>query len=613
MFKKSGMKKISNTINLKVNFKVELFVISIITVALIFLGWAYIFQETNKYKTSIIDSYSASQEILVNQVAKNVKAGLESYASKGGYTDPNVEAAVVDNVIKKAESSENRYWFFYSTDRVIFEKDAETTRNVKGKNILELERYWKLQGGSGMEAMAEMISEGRNGSVVLSKNNTTGNEIVSIKYFTVGDRGYFLGMSTVQKYAMNTARVNEHILYLWTFSALVSLDILIFSMLLSLRIYRHQKESEKLNRSIVDKSLQIQELNRKLSSKSEAVQNASIYDNLTKLYNRKFFDNLLSRINHELLMPVSIVVLDINGLGQLNTTEGYNAGDELLEKTSEILHRVCIDTDVVARTGSSEFTILMTATRESEAYGTARNIRRQFASLDNTELTLSVGVAQMHEKEDSIFAVLEAARKNLIIEKMLDANSNSNSIISMMMITLSAYSRETVDHCNRMREMAISFGRTLGMSPSEVSRLAVAAQLHDVGKIGIPDSVLNKSEALEDHEKELIRRHSELGYNIVNAIPFLNEVAVDILQHHESWDGTGYPQGARGEEISLNARIINLIDSYDAMTNKSIYNTRKTPEEAIEELRRNSGRRYDPHLVSEFIRGVVVHLQERKR
>jgi diguanylate cyclase (GGDEF)-like protein len=307
-------------------------------------------------------------------------------------------------------------------------------------------------------------------------------------------------------------------------------------------------------------------------------------------------------------MPVSIVVLDINGLGQLNTTEGYNAGDELLEKTSEILHRVCIDTDVVARTGSSEFTILMTATRESEAYGTARNIRRQFASLDNTEQTLSIGVAQMHEKEDSIFAVLEAARKNLIIEKMLDANSNSNSIISMMMITLSAYSRETVDHCNRMREMAISFGKTLGMSPSEVSRLAVAAQLHDVGKIGIPDSVLNKRDTLADHEKELIRRHSELGYNIVNAIPFLNEVAVDILQHHESWDGTGYPQGARGEEISLNARIINLIDSYDAMTNKSIYNTKKTPEEAIEELRRNSGRRYDPHLVSEFIRGAAIHL-----
>ena len=608
MFKKSGTKKTNNTISIKVNYKVELLVISMFTVALIFLGWAYIFQETNKYKTSIIDSFGASQEILVNQVAKSVQNGLELYTAKAGYATEKAEEAVAANVVRKAESSGNRYWFFYSTDRVIFEKDAETTRNVSGKNLLELEQYWKLQGGSGMETLEKMITEGRNGSVVLSKDNETGKEIISIKYFTFGDRGYFLGMSTLQKYAMSTAKVNEHILYLWTFSALVSLDILIFSMLLCLRIHKHQKESEKLNRSIVDKSLQIQELNRKLSSKSEAVQNASIYDNLTKLYNRKFFDNLLSRINHELLMPVSIVVLDINGLGQLNASEGYNVGDELLEKTSEILHKVCIDTDVVARTGSSEFTMLMTSTRESEAYATARNIQRQFESLDNTELTLSFGVAQMHTKEDSIFVILEAARKNLILEKMLDSNSNSNSIISMMMITLNAYSRETVDHSNRMREMAADFGRKLGMSPSELSRLAVAAQLHDVGKIGIPDSILNKAERLEDHERELIRRHSELGFHIVNAIPFLNEVAADILQHHESWDGTGYPHGDSGEDISLNARIINIIDSFDAMTNESIYKTRKTPEEAIDELRKNSGRRYDPHLVSEFVRGIAIHL-----
>lgn len=606
MFKKSGARKTNNTIRLKVNYKVELFVISILTVALIFLGWAYIFQETNKYKASIVDSSGASQEILVNQVAKSVQSGLELYTSKAGYSIEKAEDAVVANVIRKAESSGNRYWFFYSTDRVIFEKDAETTRNIKGKSMPELERYWKLQGGSGTEALAEMLSEERNGSAVLSKDSETGNEIVSTKYFTAGDRGYILGMSTLEKYAMSTAGVNEHILYLWTFSALVSLDILIFSMLLCLRIYKHHKESEKLNRSIVDKSLQIQELNRKLSSKSEAVQNASIYDNLTKLYNRKFFDNLLSRINHELLMPVSIVVLDINGLGQLNSMEGYSAGDELLEKTSEILHKVCIDTDVVARTGSSEFTILMTATREPEAYGTARNIQRQFASLDNTDLTLSFGVAQMHTKEESIFVVLEAARKNLILEKMLDSNSNSNGIISMMMITLSAYSRETVEHSNRMRDMSVNFGRKLGMAPSELSRLAVAAQLHDVGKIGIPDSILNKKERLEDHERELIRRHSELGFNIVNAIPFLNEIAIDILQHHESWDGTGYPHGIRGEDISLNARIINIIDSYDAMTNERVYGTTKTPEEAIDELRKSSGRKYDPHLVSEFIRGVAT-------
>jgi len=607
MFNKLKAPKISSKSNHKINYKVELFTISIITIVLISLGWAYIFQETERYKDHILESFGVNQEVLVNQVAKSVKRELEQAVSNSGYLLERAEDVVAANVVQKAEASGSRYWFFYSADRVIFEKDAETTRSVKGKSLPELEQYWKLHGGSGVDAFAKMLSEESNGTAVFSKDNKSGDEIVSVRYFTVEGRDYFIGMSTKEAYARSTARVNEHILYLWTFSALVSLDIMIFSLLLCLRIFRQHKESEKMNRSIVDKSLMIQELNRKLNIKNEAVQHASIYDSLTKLYNRKFFDNLLSRINHELLMPVSIVVLDINGLGQMNAVEGYNAGDDLLAQTSEILHKVCIDTDIVARTGSSEFTILMTATKEVEAYGTAENIRRQFSNLENADLTLSIGVAQMQSKEESIFTVLEEARKNLILEKMLDANSNSNSIISMMMVTLSAYSCEAVEHSSRMKEMALLFGKRLGMSPSQLSRLAVAAQLHDVGKIGIPDSILNKSEALKDHERELIQRHSELGYNIVNAIPFLSEVADDILQHHEYYDGTGYPHGLSAENITLNARIINIIDSYDAMTNKKIYSTVKTPEEAINELRKRSGRQFDPHLVNEFVRAVAYH------
>lgn len=596
--------KSGNKISHMFNFKTELVSISILTVLLVFLGWAYILQETGEYKENVTENFILNQEILVDQVAKNVKGSLEANAATGKYSTEQAEKAVVENILKKAETSGSRYWFFYTSDRVIFEKNSETTKKLAKTSVPELELYWKLQGGSDIAAYFEMLSEEQNGSAVFSKDYSIGEEIVTHKFFTVGGTDYFLGMSTLQSYVMTAARVHEHILYLWTFSSLVSLDIVIFSLLLCLRIYKSQKESEKLNRSIADRNLQIQELNHNLELKGEAFQNATIYDNLTKLYNRKFFDNLMSRINHELLMPVSIVVLDINGLGQLNSIADYRVGDDLLQKTAEILHRVCIDTDVVARTGSSEFTILMTSTKETEAYGTARNIKRQFSNLENSDLTLSIGVAQMQSKEESIFEVLEAACKNLILEKMLDENSNSNSIIAMMMVTLNAYSRETVEHSNRLREMAIRFGKNLGMLPSELSRLAVAAQLHDVGKIGIPDSILNKKEALAEHEKDLIRRHSELGYNIVKAIPFLDEVAVDILHHHEYYNGTGYPYGLKGEEISINGRIINIIDSFDAMTNRSVYAATKTAEEAIQELRRKSGQQFDPYLVNEFAKGI---------
>ncbi len=598
----------NNNVKTKVNYKIQLAAIIILTIALVLVGWGYIFQESHKYKNSILESYRANQEILVAQVTSDVQEFLETSINQEGITISDAERNAVKTILKTAETSGSKYWFFYSSDGVIFEKNDKETLTVEGKTLLQLIQYWKVEGGSSTDLFEELILQDKNGSILFAKDSESGTEIVSLRYFTVAGKKYYLGMSTAESYVMTSSRVNEHILYLLTFSVLVSLDIIIFSLLLCLSIFRNHRDADRFNQSIVDKNLKIQELNRQLVTKNEAVQNASVYDNLTKLYNGKFFDNLLSRLDHDLIMPVSVVIIDINGLGQLNAMEGYGTGDMLLEQTAKILHNVCIDTDVVARTGSSEFTILMTGTKESEAYGTAKNVKRQFANLDNSDLTLSVGVSQMHPNQANIFLVLEAARKNLILEKLLDVNSNTNSIISMLMATLNAYSKETVAHSDRLRETAVRFGRHLGMAPSELSRLAVAAQLHDVGKIGIPDSILNKKEALADHERELIRRHSELGYNIVKAIPFLDDVAFDILQHHEAYDGSGYPAGLRGEEISLNARIIHIIDSYDAMTNTSVYSRTKTKEEALSELQNLSNGQFEPYLVKEFVRAMEMYI-----
>ena len=597
--------KIKNKLKQNFNYKFRMLAVMVMTLALILLSWGYLIRETGQYEKSVIRTYGEDQQLLVDQTADRVKSVINSYSLQSPVEPTAAESAAVSDIIKKAETSGSRYWFFYSADGVVFEKDSRETENLKGKSIQQLVSYWKLQGGHDTSAFQQMLLRKENGTAVFTKENKTGDEIVTVKSFEVDGRSYYLGMATLKSYVMSTARVTEHILYLQTFSVLVSLNIFIFSLLFCIGIYRSEKNSEQLSKSIVDKNLQIQELNRKLTSKSEAVQNASIYDNLTKLYNRKFFDNLLTRFDNELLMPVSILVMDINGLEQVNSVEGYQAGDRLLEQTAEILHRSCIDSDIVSRTGGSEFTILMTGTGEAEAYGTAKNIKRQFASLDNSDLTVSIGAAQMDAGRSSIFTVLQNARKNLVLEKLLDANSNTNSIISMLMATLHAYSGETVAHSDRMRKNASDFGKYLGLPPSELSRLAVAAQLHDVGKIGIPDSIIKKSEALEDQERELIRRHSELGYNIVRNIPFLDEIALDILGHHEDYDGGGYPYGLKGEEIPYNARIINIIDSFDAMTNESVYSAAKTTQEAISELIKMSGSRYDPYLVKEFVKGIT--------
>jgi diguanylate cyclase (GGDEF)-like protein len=413
-------------------------------------------------------------------------------------------------------------------------------------------------------------------------------------------------MSTKKQYVWSVGRISEHILYLYIFAGAVSLAILILTLLVCIAYLKGHKDNEKSSKDIADKNLYIEELTNKLQLKTETANNASICDVLTKLYNQRFFYTMLSKINIGYFQPICIVVADINGLDGLNQTAGYRAGDDLLINTARILQRLCLDTDVVARTGNSEFSILMVSTDESQAYGITDNIRRQFADLDYTDLTLSIGVAQMNIEDSDIYSVLERARKNSDLEKLNDPNSSSYNVVAMLMKMLNAYSPEAVAHCNRIKKKAVELGKALGLSNLELMRLSIAAQLHDVGKIGISDTILNKKEMLTISEKNLIRKHPQIGYEIVKLIPSLDEVAIDILQHHEYYNGTGYPSGLGGEDITLNARIINIIDSYDAMTNSRVYSRVKTPEEAIKELRDKSNIQYDPDIVNTFIEAVEI-------
>lgn len=588
----------------KQGYLIELTVILILTVSLLTLGWGFIYKESNKYRQNAVEALSANQEILVRQIAREAKSNLESYIISGGLNRLEAENNAAQNIMGNAEASGSRYWFFYAKDRIIYEKSREETEGNKDKSLKELSEYWRLHGGKNIDDFLSMISNGTSGSLVFSKDGKIGEEIVSHEIFTVGGVQYCIGTATKKSYLMAAAGTNDHILYLRIFAGIVSLDILLLSLLLCLKSYRNHRDVRSLKGDITDKNLQIQELTGKLELKSEAVENVSVYDSLTKLYNRKFFETLLVRIKDNLQPPVSFVVLDINGLEYLNSVKGYAAGDILIQNVTEIINKTCIDTDIVARTGSSEFTILMISTKLAQAYGAAENINRRFNGIDNGGLTLSIGAAQIKNKSDSIELILQTAKKNMILAKMLDKNSSSSSIISMLMETLSAFSKESVEHSKRLCTMARVFGEYLGLSPSEINRLAVAAQLHDVGKVGIPDSILNKPQSLEEFEKELMRRHPEIGYNIVKSIPFLDEVAIDVLHHHEHYEGNGYPAGLKGGEITLNGRIISILDSFDIMTHKRVYAKTKTVKEAMADLLSKSGSQYDPYLVEEFVKVV---------
>ena len=149
--------------------------------------------------------------------------------------------------------------------------------------------------------------------------------------------------------------------------------------------------------------------------------------------------------------------------------------------------------------------------------------------------------------------------------------------------------------------MAVKIGKYLGLEMSRIDELKIAADLHDIGKIGISEEILLKPGKLTEDEYKIIKTHSEKGYRIIKASSELKEVAESVLYHHERLDGRGYPIGLKGEEIPLLSRIISVCDSYDVMTSDRVYKKAMSKEDAIEELKRCSGTQFDPSLVKVFI------------
>src|SRR3954471_4572786 len=160
------------------------------------------------------------------------------------------------------------------------------------------------------------------------------------------------------------------------------------------------------------------------------------------------------------------------------------------------------------------------------------------------------------------------------------------------------------DHASDVAELARRVASSLGIEGEELDEVVCAAELHDVGKVGIPDAILNKPGALDSHEWEFMRRHTILGEQILNAAPALRPVARIVRASHEFWDGAGYPDALKGDEIPRGARIVSVCDAYDAMIAERPYRAALSDRAARCELRAKAGRQFDPEVVAAFLRSV---------
>ncbi len=175
-----------------------------------------------------------------------------------------------------------------------------------------------------------------------------------------------------------------------------------------------------------------------------------------------------------------------------------------------------------------------------------------------------------------------------------------------MLATLYEKSMETEEHAQRLIKYCQDIGKELKFSDKTMNELSLLAVLHDIGKVGILQSVLQKPGVLTPQEWKEMKRHPEIGYRIAQNTPELLTVSEYILSHHERWDGTGYPSGLKGEEIPLNCRILAVVDAFDAMTNDRVYRKALSRNKAIEELVSNSGTQFDPSIVDIFVR-ILSH------
>ena len=328
------------------------------------------------------------------------------------------------------------------------------------------------------------------------------------------------------------------------------------------------------------------------------------HDKLTGLYNRRFVEEEIIRLNTKRQLPFSIIMGDLNNLKLTNDAFGNEQGDMLLKETAKILEEVCRSDDILARWGGDEFIMLLPKTSIANSEEIAQRIKEECANLaiQKIPLMLSIGIATKTEETQDINKVITDAEGNMYKNKLLEKEGNSSSIISALEQTLFEKSNETLEHTLRIKDNAIKLGRLVNLASSQLDELSLLSSLHDIGKVAIPETILQKKGKPTKEEWLVIKRHTEIGFNIAQSSSQIAHIAKLILACHENWDGSGYPQGLKGSEISILSRIIFICDAYDVMTSKRSYKKATGKDDAIKELKRCAGTQFDPELVDKFIK-----------
>ncbi|WHH60091.1 HD domain-containing phosphohydrolase [Petroclostridium sp. X23] len=341
-----------------------------------------------------------------------------------------------------------------------------------------------------------------------------------------------------------------------------------------------------------------------LMKRKEEIIYLSYHDKLTGLYNRRFCEEEMQRLDHGRDCPISLIVADVNGLKLTNDAFGHEAGDKLLVTIANIIKNECRKGEIAARTGGDEFLIILPRVGLTDTEKIVERIRDRCENEKGAPIKLSVsmGAATKENAHQDIMDIYKIAEDRMYSTKLMESRSIRSSIISSLRKTLSERNHETQEHSDRLTTLSYKLGKELGLSIDHINNLQLLALLHDIGITAIPDDILSKNGDLTEKEWKIMQNHSEIGYRIVSASQDLAHIADDILHHHERWDGNGYPQGLKGESIPLNSRIISVLDAYDCGVYGSFYQKPQGKKNTIEFIKGQAGRCFDPKIVTAFLK-----------
>jgi diguanylate cyclase (GGDEF)-like protein len=335
----------------------------------------------------------------------------------------------------------------------------------------------------------------------------------------------------------------------------------------------------------------------------------SFFDTLTGLYNRSYFEYEMKRISRNIreVLPLSMISIDIDGHKIVNDTFGHQAGDKQLKFVAELLKTSIRKEDTLVRAGGDEFCILLPNMPNTVAQQRKNDILEAVENHNNKNpfipLSVSVGVAtsDQNNEYETVYDIYHRADDDMYYQKFNKDVHIKGRVIDFFLSALSERDYISQGHADRMALLAEEMAKRLDLGEKEKEDLILLAKLHDLGNIGIPDEILFKPGELTQEERNRVRTHVNIGYNIASRSGEVSHISGLILHHHEWWDGTGYPAKISGKDIPMDCRIISILDAYDTMTNPRYYNIPKTKEDALRELVRCSGTQFQPELVKTFL------------